>query len=91
MTSRIDKAARAIYAEAEKQDYVSFYGCHDGDTTLDGRFDLKSFVRAVLTAIRTPNEAMLKAMYEDAEAPIGSSYIAAAWQTAIDAILKEGT
>jgi hypothetical protein len=50
--TKIERVAKAIYDEANKQDYVSIYRFHDGDTTLDGRFDLDAFARAAIEALR---------------------------------------
>lgn len=51
----VEKAARAIYAIADRQAYVGQYRFPDGkqkDTCLDGDFDLRSFAEAAIVTYR---------------------------------------
>lgn len=70
MTDLIEKVARAIYDEADKHhkdrgEYVGTYRWRDGDTLLDGDFDLNRFAKAaiqtILREMMEPTEKMLGA------------------------------
>lgn len=53
MTDVVEIMARAIYDAADKEDYVSDYRFHDGDTCFDGNFNLDALARAALTALES--------------------------------------
>ncbi len=53
MTNPTEIVARAIFDAAEKQDYVSYYRFHDGDTCLDGHFNLDRIAEAAIAAYLT--------------------------------------
>lgn len=87
--SMIDRVAKAIYDAANAEDYVSDYRFHDGDTTLDGRFNLDKFARAAIEAMREPTKAMLKDGWEHTADPCWEDDVADCWRAMIDAALSE--
>lgn len=95
----LERATRALFEEAQKQGPVPPFGyadADDGRTILDGAYDLKAMVRAVLTAIREPSEEM---GFAGSEVPVdtGHGFDTRAmpsanrliWQGMIDAMLAE--
>lgn len=60
-TTMVERVARAIYDAAGKEDYVSDYRFHGGDTCLDGHFSLDALARAAIEAMERPTEEMLAA------------------------------
>ncbi len=96
--SMIEKAKAAAYQAALSTNDVTMCARDDDMAYLGGSaLDLKLVVRAILSSIRDPNEAMLKAAGDAVYANGGPLTAAAnrqgcaAYSAAIDAILKEGT
>lgn len=76
----IERAARAL---------VDNYPLDSGESPLDWQ-EAVPIVRAVLTAIREPSEAMLKAAEVVDFIGPGENDQAGEWQAMIDALLAEG-
>lgn len=77
MTPTLEKAARAAHDTMCKQDVMAY---------LDGKFDAEAIARAVLLAIREPDDDVLRAYYENqfprADAPAGGFSRWATWDEA---------
>jgi len=85
----IEQAARAL---------VGSYPLDSGETPLDWQ-DVVPVVRAVLTALREPSEAMVRAAdvdgameasYPDSDGSFATGGERLVWQAMIDAALEEG-
>ncbi|EYR81918.1 hypothetical protein [Shinella sp. DD12] len=62
--SMIERVARAIFEECNRQSPVAGFGYADADgdkTVLDGAYDLKAVARAAIEAMREPSGEMLSA------------------------------
>jgi hypothetical protein len=90
--SMIEKAARAAYENARGQDFTMQYDPKTHRVYMDGYFEMKDIARAILTAIKDPNEAMWDAGHAALEVHGDSARASCwAWVAMIDSILKEGT
>ena len=89
MTTMIEKVARAIFEECNRQDPVAGFGYADADggkTVLDGAYDLAAVARVVIEAIREPTAEMRDAGWNHAGSESGACFTAM-----IDAALAEET
>ena len=58
MNNLIEQATRALYLKLSSEGgHVSARGFHDGDTCLDGNWNLEDLVRTVITSMRDHNTA----------------------------------
>lgn len=96
----LERAVIALEAELQRQhseDNLSHFLRRDHGSdwvTTDGNIDLTPVVRAVLTAIREPSEAMIDAGHDSLSIDIAGnplrSEIEPAWVAMIDAAMAEG-
>lgn len=77
----LERAARAAAEEAGRHDLTYSYG-HD-----NGAYE--AIARAVLMAVREPDEAMIEACRSQSLSPIWNEFIATNHTAMIDAILNE--
>lgn len=87
----VERMARAIYEAAwnsESDQFVSELDDLNGNmhATLDGKFDMRTFARAILQAMREPTDAMVDA--GNGVVPDGAAEDC--WQRMLNAALKEG-
>lgn len=90
----LEKAKKALFFEIYHHIPEGERECAWEEVRLSTRVDFGAYIRAVLSAIREPDEAMLKAgedaaMNSTAPPIDASGIVVAIWQAPIDVILAE--